>query len=98
MSRLLDQHNISLPEGAKKVYFGDKTKYHERCHALKAVFSKYHAFLIDSRASNHMVSSKESFSSLKITNGPSIHMGYDTKTQAKGKGAIKLYHGVLKNV
>ena len=56
-----------------------KKEDNERCHALKAIFSKYHAFLIDSRASNHMVSSKESFSSLKLTYGPSIHMGDDTE-------------------
>ena len=58
MSRLLEHHNISLPEGARKDDSGDKTKYHERFHALKAGFSKSHAFLIDSRSSNHMVASK----------------------------------------
>ena len=62
MSRLLEQHNISLPEGARKVDSRDKTEYHERCHALKAGFSKLHAFLIDSGASNHMVSSKDNHS------------------------------------
>ena len=45
-----------------------------------------------------MVASKESFSSLQITYGPSIHMGDDTQIQAKGKGSIKLEHGVFKNV
>ena len=78
MSRLLEQHNISLPKGARKVDYGDKTEYHERWHALKARFSKYQAFLIDSGASNHMVSYKESFSWLNITDGPNIHMGDDT--------------------
>ena len=84
MSKLLEQHNISLPEGARKVDPGDKTKDHdERCHALKTGFSKSHAFLIDSRASIHMVASKESFSSLQLNDGPTIHMGYDTQIQAK---------------
>ena len=45
-----------------------------------------------------MVSSKESFCSLKIFNGPSIHMGDDTQIQAEGKGTVKLEHGVFKNV
>ena len=45
-----------------------------------------------------MVSSKESFSSLKLTDGPSIFMGDDTQIQAEGKDSIKLEHGVLKNV
>ena len=62
MSRLLEQHNISLPKGARKVDYEDKTEYHERWHALKAGFSKSQAFLIDSGASNHMVAYKESFS------------------------------------
>ena len=59
MSKLLEKHNISLPEGARKVESGDNTGDHdERSHAMKASFSKSHAFLIDSRASNHMVASK----------------------------------------
>ena len=45
-----------------------------------------------------MVSSKESFSSLQLTNGPSIHMGDDTQIQYEGKGSIRLEHGVFKNV
>ena len=45
-----------------------------------------------------MVASKESFSSLQLTDGLSIHMGDDTQIQAEGKGSIKLEHGVFKNV
>ena len=73
MSKILEKHNISLPEGTRKADSRDKTEYHERCHALKDVFSKSHAFLIDSRASNHMVASKKSFSSLNLIDGPSSH-------------------------
>ena len=99
MSKLLEQQNISIPEGTRKDESGDKTKDHdERCHALQAGFSKSHAFLIDSRASIHMVASKEPFSSLQRTDGPSIHMGDDTQIQAGGKGSIKLSLGVFKNV
>ena len=77
----------------------DKTKDHdERCHALKAICSKLHAFLIDSGASNHIVASSESFSSLQLIDGPSIHMGYDTQIQDEGKGSIQLAHKVFKNV
>ena len=37
MEKLLEQHNISLPEGARKTDFGEKSKDHdERCHAMKA--------------------------------------------------------------
>ena len=80
MEKLPEQHNITLPEGARKNEFGENTEDHdERFHALKAYCSKSHAFLIDSRASNHMVSSRESLSSLKTIDGLSIHMGDDTQ-------------------
>ena len=86
MTKLPEKHNVSLPEGARKDESGDKTKDHyERFHALKASFSKLHAFLIDLGASNHMVASKESFSSLKLANGLSSHMGDDTQIQAEGR-------------
>ena len=45
-----------------------------------------------------MVAPKEPFSSLQLTDAPSIHMGYDSQIQAEGKGSIKLEHGVFKNV
>ena len=99
MEKILEQHNISLPEGARKTESRENTEDRdERCHALKANCSKSHAFLIDSGASNHMVASRESFSSLQLTDGPSIHMGDDTHIRAEGKGSIKLKHGVFKYV
>ena len=59
MTKLLEKHNISLPEGAIKDDSRDKTEDHdERCDALKVGFSKSHAFIIDSGDSNHMVASK----------------------------------------
>ena len=80
MEKLLEQQNIALHEGARKPDSREMTEDNdERCHALKAICSKSHAFLIDSGASNHMVASRESFSSLQNTNDPSIHMGDDTQ-------------------
>ena len=98
MSILIEQHNMSLPEGAQKANSRDKTEDHERFHALKAGFSKSHAFLVDSGASNHMVTSKESLYSLQLTDGQTIHIGDDTQIQAERKGSIKFEHGVFKNV
>ena len=98
MSRFLEYHNISLPKGTQKVDSGDNTGDHERCRALKVVLLKSHAFLMDLGASNHMVSSKESLSSLNLSNGSIIHMRDDTQIQDEGKGTIKLGHGVFKNV
>ena len=45
-----------------------------------------------------MVASRESFSSLQLIDGLSIHMGDDTQIQVEGKSLIKLDHGVFKNV
>ena len=45
-----------------------------------------------------MVASIESFPSLKLTDGLSIHMGDDIKILAEGKCSIKLKHGVFRNV
>ena len=76
MALLLKKHNIIVPTSAKKVDHREETEEHEEtCHALKASFSTTHAFLIDSRASNHMVASRESFPSLQSFDGPSIQMG-----------------------
>ena len=95
---IIEQHNMSLPEGARNTNSRGKTDDHERCHALKVGFSQYQAFLIDFGASNHMVSSKESFSSLNLSDGPSIHMGDDTQIQVVGKSTIQFEHGVFNNV
>ena len=60
MVLLLEKNNITLPARTRKDDYGENTEDHdERCHALKASYSKAHAFLIDSRASNHMVASRE---------------------------------------
>ena len=76
MALLLKKHNINVPSSARKADHREETKeYEERCHALKASCSIAHAFLIDSGASNHMVASRESFSSLQSFDGPSIQMG-----------------------
>ena len=98
MSILIYQNNISLLEGARKNYFGIKVEDHEICHELKAGFSQSQALLIDSGASNHMVASKESFSSLDIIGGPSIHMGDDSQITTVGKGSVQFEHGVFNNV
>ena len=45
-----------------------------------------------------MVASRESFSSLQSSDGPSIHMGDENQIRAKGKGYIKFEHGNFKDV
>ena len=80
MDLLFKRHNISIPTSARKVDHEEETKEcEETCHALKASCSTTHAFLIDYGASNHMVASRESFSSLQCFYGPSIQMGNSSK-------------------
>ena len=45
-----------------------------------------------------MVSTKEALSSLDMSKGPSIVLGYDSLTESKGKGRIDLDHGKFSNV
>ena len=99
MKKILEQHNISLSGGARKDEYRGKMKYHdERFHALKASCSKSHSFLIDLGDSNHMDASRESLSSLQLTDGPSIHMGDDTQIRAEGKVSINFKHRLFKDV
>ena len=80
MTLLLKKHKIIVPIGARKADHRPETKEHdETCDALKARCSRKHALFIDSRASNHMVASRESFSSLQSTNVPCILMGNDSQ-------------------
>ena len=99
MALLLKKHNITIPASSRKDDDREEIEEHEEtCHALKATCSTSHAFLIDSRTSNHMVASRESFSSLQSFDGPSIQLGNNSKVQTKGKGSIKLEHGRFKYV
>ena len=96
---LLEKHNIIVPVGARKVDHREEIEEHdERFLAMKASCSTAHAFLNDFGAYNHMVASRESFSSLKSFDGPSIHRGNNNKIQAKGNGSIKLEYGKFKDV
>ena len=60
--------------------------------------SKYRDLLIESKASNHMVTCKDSFTSLDSKSTISIHMGDYSQISSKGKGIVQLEHGSLKNV
>ena len=60
--------------------------------------SKSRALLIDIGSSNHMVTWKDSFTSLYFDRFISIHMWDDSQVSSKGKGIIHLEHGSLKNV
>ena len=70
----------------------------ERVHALVAGTSSSSSFIIDSRASRHMVLTKEAFTSLDMLKGPPIVLGDDSLTKSLIKGRIDLDHGKFSNV
>ena len=78
MTLLLEKNNINLPKGTRKNENHVRNNHPERGHALMANVSNPRALLIDSGALNHMVASKESFSSLDFDSSIPIHMGDDS--------------------
>ena len=59
-------------------------------YVLKSFLSRSKSYLINSRVANHMVSSKDSLSTLSLTGGPTIHMGDDFQIPVAGIGSIKI--------
>ena len=98
LTQLLEKNGISLPEGSKKREGGSSSDDRERVHALVVGTSSSPSFIIDSGASRHMVLTKEAFSSLDKSKGPSIVLGDDSLTESLGKGRINLDHGQFNNV
>ena len=97
MSALLKHLNIAPPR-ENKLDEEAPTEDAERCHDFKSNFSPSSTYIIDSGASNHMVSSKESFSTISLSKGPNIYMGDDSQIPTEGRGSIKAKHGEFKNV
>jgi hypothetical protein len=101
MSQILQQNNLGdrIPKGAKKKkpeYLNSK-KGNSR-HALISIKSSLDAWIIDSRASHHMVASKEVYSSLDACKVPPILMGDNSSVEFTGKGRIELTNGSFENV
>ena len=98
LTQLLEKNNISLPDCSNKREEGSNSEDKERLHALVACTSISPSFIINSGASRHMVSTKETFSSLDMLKVPPIVLGDDSLTDSSGKGRIDLDHGNFKNV
>ena len=96
--QFLEKNKISLPNCSKKREGGSNSEDRERVHALVVGTSRSPRFIIDSRASRNMVSTKETFSSLDMLKGPPIVLGDDSLTDSLGKGRIELDHGKFNNV
>ena len=100
LTKLLEKNNISLHDFSKNREGGSNSegRERERVHALVVGTSSSPSFSIGSRASRHMVSTKETFSSLDISKGPPIVLGDYFLTDSLGKGRIDLDHGNFNNV
>ena len=73
MALLLKKHNISVPASARKEDSEEEEEeYQRKGHALKDYCTSAPIFLIDSGSSNHMATSRESFSSFHSFDGRSI--------------------------
>jgi hypothetical protein len=101
MSQILQKNNLGdrIPEGAKKKKPENlNSKKGNSSHALIAINSFPDAWIIDSGASHHMVSSEASYSSLDSCKGPPILMGDNSYVKVTGKGRIELTNGSFENV
>ena len=66
----------------------EQTEEYEIC--LHASLSPSKAYVIDSGASNHMVSSMESFITFPLSGAPSNHMGDESKIPDAERGLDKI--------
>ena len=95
---LLERNHINLPKSFRRRDQQDHEPQHEKGHALMASTSKSKALLIDSRASNHMMDERDSFSSLNTIKSIPIHMGDDSTITSEGKGTVDLKNDYFLNV
>ena len=94
---LLERNHINLPKIFRTRDQQDWEPHHERGHALMASTSKSKALLIDSRASQHMMDERDSFSSLETEKSIPIHMGDDSTIISEGQGTVDLENGYFSN-
>ena len=89
MTSLLERNNINLPESVRKRDNQDRDIQQVRGHSLMERTLKPKDLLIDSRALNHMMGRKASFSCLYINKTIPIHMGDDSQIISKVNGIVK---------
>ena len=95
---LLERNHINLPKSFQRRDQQDQEPRHEKGHALMASTSKSKALLFDSRALNHMMVERDSFSSLETDKSIPIHMGDDSTIILEGQGTVDLENGFFSNV
>ena len=95
---LLERNHINLLESFQRRDQQDREPQHERIHALMVSTSNSKALLIDSKALNHIMAERDSFSSLDTSKSIPIHMGYDSTIISEGQGTVDLENGFFSNV
>jgi hypothetical protein len=98
MAKKLQQHNLTVPENAKKKD-DNRTGGRERYgHDLMAFKSTPSAWILDSGASNHMAASKDEFSSIEESIRSPIYLGDATPANVCEEGIVDLEGGCFTNV
>eukprot|EP00253_Pinus_taeda_P035997 PITA_35997 len=101
MAKQLQQHNLTVPENAKKKddnRTGDGRGRARDGHALMAITSTPSTWILDLGASNHMVASKYEFSSIEESTKSPIYLGDATRAKVCGEGIVDLEAGCFTNV
>jgi hypothetical protein len=98
MAKQLQQHNLMVPENAKKKddnRMGGRARYG---HALMAITSTPSSWILDSGASNHMAPSKDEYSSIEESTRSPNYLGDATPAKVCGEGIVDLEGGCFTNV
>jgi hypothetical protein len=98
MAKQLQQHNLTVPENAKKKDDNRTGGREQDGHDLMAITSNPSAWILNSGASNHMVASKDEFSSIEESTRSSIYLGDATPTKVCREGIVDIEGGFFTNV
>ena len=98
LTQLFQKNNISLHDCTKKRERGSNSDDKERVHALVYNTSSSCTFIIDSRVSWYMVSTRDTLSYLNDSKRPKNVLGDEFVTDSMGKGRVNLDHGSFNDV
>ena len=101
MANQFQQHNLIVPENAKKKDDSRTREGRGRArdgHDLMDFTSTPSACILASGASNHMAASKDEFSSIEESTRSPIYLGDATLAKVCGEGIVDLEGGCFTNV
>ena len=97
LTNIIKKHNVPLPN-AYKEKGSSSSDSKGKGQALMENSSSLAEWILDSRASYHMGSSKGDFSSLKQSKVPHIFVGDNTKMEVEGKGYVEMENEEFKDI